>query len=391
MIAAPLALVLLCMIFWYRLDAQTFWGILPWVNSSREIRTVCADVVEMLENTEVSSKEAQTATEMGMFGLMISAVGTVQSGTHDDQVLCQYAVALGRAALLQKKGELSLFEYQTMKLPFKSGSTLLMEKALPHVQKRLGLPEGFLSKEELLRRAEEETDQISGQNPDAALEESAPGEANETAETASVEAGETAPELANETASENAVETASGKADEAAPEKAAETASGEAEDKADAAGPENAGELSGGEMMERFYAGTYGELTGEELDRRLMERSRYYHQSAYGAEMTAYWENVREVRDVSNMMEPLFFTDMKYYSEEDFADEPPLVIHLAKNEIYARRGYIFKDPELYNYFMGCIWYEPLYPGEEFDPSVFNEYEQKNLELLNRLDADLKTG
>lgn len=67
-------------------------------------------------------------------------------------------------------------------------------------------------------------------------------------------------------------------------------------------------------------------------------------------------ENVREVRDISNLIEPLFETDKKYYTEEEFEKEPMLVIHLAKNEIYARHGYIFENPDLYNYFMGCIWY-----------------------------------
>lgn len=34
---------------------------------------------------------------------------------------------------------------------------------------------------------------------------------------------------------------------------------------------------------------------------------------------------------------------LKYYSKEDFQNEPKVVIHLAKNEIYAKHGYIFKE------------------------------------------------
>ena len=95
--------------------------------------------------------------------------------------------------------------------------------------------------------------------------------------------------------------------------------------------------------------------TEEEITKSINERSQYYKASAYYSEMIEYWEDVREVRDVSNVIEPLFETDKKYYTKEEFESEPMLVIHLAKNEIYARHGYIFTNEDLYNYFMGCIW------------------------------------
>ena len=98
--------------------------------------------------------------------------------------------------------------------------------------------------------------------------------------------------------------------------------------------------------------------TEEEIINAINERSQYYRTSAYYSEIIDYWENVREVRDISNLIEPLFETDKKYYTKEEFENEPMLVIHLAKNEIYARHGYIFTNEDLYNYFMGCIWYSP---------------------------------
>ena len=39
-------------------------------------------------------------------------------------------------------------------------------------------------------------------------------------------------------------------------------------------------------------------------------KSQYYKTSAYYSEIIDYWENVREVRDISNVMEPLFETDI---------------------------------------------------------------------------------
>lgn len=126
--------------------------------------------------------------------------------------------------------------------------------------------------------------------------------------------------------------------------------------------------------------------TEEEIINAVNERSHYYRASAYYSEIIDYWENVREVRDISNLIEPLFETDKKYYTKGEFENEPILVIHLAKNEIYARHGYIFANKDLYNYFMGCIWYNPTCDSADFNDSVFNEYEKANLEILSNLDV-----
>lgn len=129
---------------------------------------------------------------------------------------------------------------------------------------------------------------------------------------------------------------------------------------------------------------TSGSLTEEE--KLLNERMEYYRKSAYYPEIIDYWENVREVRDVSNRIVPLYESDIRYLAKEDLASDPLVVIHLAKNEIYARHGYIFKDQDLYNYFMGCIWYTPTTAPEDFSDEVFNEFEKENLKLLDELDT-----
>ena len=126
--------------------------------------------------------------------------------------------------------------------------------------------------------------------------------------------------------------------------------------------------------------------TEEEIIKAVNERSQYYKASAYYSEIIDYWENAREVRDITNVLEPLFETDKKYYTKEEFESEPMLVIHLAKNEIYARHGYIFNNEDLYNYFMGCIWYSPTCDSTDFDDNIFNEYEKANLEILSDLDT-----
>lgn len=151
-------------------------------------------------------------------------------------------------------------------------------------------------------------------------------------------------------------------------------------------------ELTCDEMLRRFYEQHYDGWSQEDIEQAVNSRSPYYKKSSYYEEITEYWEEVREVRDTANVMEPLYFTDMKYYEEADFQGVSRAVLRLARNEIYARRGYIFKDEDLYNYFMGCIWYQPVSncrnagKAEEFDDSVFNEYEKKNLELLAGLES-----
>lgn len=126
--------------------------------------------------------------------------------------------------------------------------------------------------------------------------------------------------------------------------------------------------------------------TEEEMIAAINKRSEYYRASAYYSEINDYWENSRGVRDISYLLEPLFETDRKYYTKEEFEDEPMLVIHLAKNEIYARHGYIFQNKDLYNYFIGCLWYSPTCSSKDFDDSVFNEYEKANLKILDELDT-----
>ena len=52
----------------------------------------------------------------------------------------------------------------------------------------------------------------------------------------------------------------------------------------------------------------------------------------------------------------------------------PQELTYARNEIYARHGYIFQSKELAEYFSRKDWY---HPDSEFDESTFNEYEKYN--------------
>ena len=75
-------------------------------------------------------------------------------------------------------------------------------------------------------------------------------------------------------------------------------------------------------------------------------------------------------------------SDSSYLSNAQVSALSDDDLQLAINEIYARRGRIFKDASLNAYFNSQSWYEGKYTHEEFEKNVkFNTYEQKNLQLL----------
>ena len=140
------------------------------------------------------------------------------------------------------------------------------------------------------------------------------------------------------------------------------------------------------DLFNVIYEKYYAPWTESEMQSEIAKRKQYRDLCSFYPEVSNYLENVREVRDISSVVEPLYFTDLKIYQNQDFDQVPPLIIHLAKNEIYARHGYIFKNQDLNNYFKGQIWYEPSITPENFKDSVFNKNEQVNLKLLSALDT-----
>lgn len=75
-------------------------------------------------------------------------------------------------------------------------------------------------------------------------------------------------------------------------------------------------------------------------------------------------------------------SDSRYLTYEDLAPLTAEELLLARNEIYARRGYIFQNEELNAYFSAKSWYEPSVEGDDFTEEyaslVFNSYEIANI-------------
>ncbi len=74
----------------------------------------------------------------------------------------------------------------------------------------------------------------------------------------------------------------------------------------------------------------------------------------------------------------------EYLTMEDLEGLSPEELRLARNEILARHGRQFQDPELSAYFESKDWYEGTIDGETFDAEhtgELNEYERRNVDLI----------
>ncbi len=72
------------------------------------------------------------------------------------------------------------------------------------------------------------------------------------------------------------------------------------------------------------------------------------------------------------------------YTEDELSDMDAHTLYLARNEIYARHGYIFNNQDLKDYFAGKSWYMAI--TTVVPDTDFNEYEKANLELILSLEA-----
>lgn len=81
-------------------------------------------------------------------------------------------------------------------------------------------------------------------------------------------------------------------------------------------------------------------------------------------------------------------SDIRILTDADVAGMELWEINYAKNEIYARHGYIFESRELQNYFGSKSWYVPLYAKKEFDKlGLLSSVENKNAAFLSKKEKE----
>lgn len=76
-------------------------------------------------------------------------------------------------------------------------------------------------------------------------------------------------------------------------------------------------------------------------------------------------------------------SDGQYCTEKDLSHMCVYDLYLARNEIYARHGYIFDSPDLQEYFGDMEWYKPT--TKDVPDSALNEYERANVQLILSLE------
>lgn len=74
-------------------------------------------------------------------------------------------------------------------------------------------------------------------------------------------------------------------------------------------------------------------------------------------------------------------SDSEYITASDLRAMTSEELRLARNEIYARHGRMFKDKALQNYFDSKSWYTPSVRPEDFNEQWLNEYEKANAKLI----------
>jgi hypothetical protein len=83
--------------------------------------------------------------------------------------------------------------------------------------------------------------------------------------------------------------------------------------------------------------------------------------------------------------------DIRYLSEDEISGFSLQTINYAKNEIYARRGWIFSSTELSEYFGNQAWYNPRILPSQFSETIMNEYEIANAKLLQKREYELNAN
>lgn len=79
-------------------------------------------------------------------------------------------------------------------------------------------------------------------------------------------------------------------------------------------------------------------------------------------------------------------TSMRVLSEDELDGVTPGTLQLMRNEIYARRGLIFTNSSVNNYFSAKSWYKPQYDDVT---DKLSETEQRNIALIKARERELK--
>lgn len=84
-------------------------------------------------------------------------------------------------------------------------------------------------------------------------------------------------------------------------------------------------------------------------------------------------------------------SNTKYLKNADVKGMSKANLRLARNEIYARHGYIFSDGELTAFFEKKAWYNPTVKKSKWKDDVLNKYEKANVTFLYNKENGISTS
>lgn len=81
-------------------------------------------------------------------------------------------------------------------------------------------------------------------------------------------------------------------------------------------------------------------------------------------------------------------SDSRYLTMDELKGYTADDCRIARNELFARHGRKFSDPELQAYFDSKSWYKGTIEPEDFDDNVFNDYEFANRDLIVEYEEEM---
>ena len=97
--------------------------------------------------------------------------------------------------------------------------------------------------------------------------------------------------------------------------------------------------------------------------------------------------------NVVNNSDYIFYdSDRRYLERYELVGLTDEQLRIARNELYARHGYIFTTSEMIDYFNSKQWYIDIknkISKDKFKESMFNKYEKANLELIQNEEKERK--
>ena len=151
----------------------------------------------------------------------------------------------------------------------------------------------------------------------------------------------------------------------------------------------SAAAISEGIASKKAEEAARAESEAEEL-RRQWEAQQAAEQAAREEELRKQLENNENTGGSSSGNSSdsgYIFADSsnRYLSESELKGLSQDQLMYARNEIYARHGYIFRDSALRSYFESKSWYSGSVSSESFSDTVFNQYELANIKLIQSLE------